>query len=598
MGYVFHTPPTVSASGTRSLLLYSADGGVDYGAQGLSNGEKSDRAQNLWLSGGIITSRPAFAEIDETLPGVRHMAKEFCGAVLLHIGTVLYTFQNAAAVAILRGLPDQKSVPVEFAGKLYLYCGGHIYCVDRTLAAKEVYPYAPLYAEGRQSTSTSGNQVSDFKPNLLAPYVAVTFESERQVNGSYGYRFPADMDKTRHFDVYFEDRLVEEEELTVEETRFSFKTLKQTKENSVKLCYYSTASAAKSGDTLAKCTVGVAFGGGTVTGTRVFLAGNPDESGVYYRSALGEPLAFYEGEGGSLGESAGGITAFSKQSGDLLIFTDCSVSRMSYQYQAEGGGYFSTKAIHTGIGCDMPESVALAGNRTVFASSTHGVYLVDSVALFDRMNLVPLSHNITDSDGGKGFFAQSAAVRLAASACVYDRKYLLCMGDAAFVWDFGAADYAGSDPGKAEKKLVWTEFDGLDGGRFCVCGETLAAWKETESGCKLLVRAAEGRGSVPFVLDSGGMDLGLPHVRKALCRFSAECKLSRKTVIHLSFYADGERYFRAVVPVAPQKDGFARICVTLPHQVQNRFRFVLSGDAANVGFMNLRADYRTMKKQR
>ncbi len=50
MGYVFHTPPTVPASGTRSLLLYSADGGVDYGAQGLSNGEKSDRAQNS-LSG-------------------------------------------------------------------------------------------------------------------------------------------------------------------------------------------------------------------------------------------------------------------------------------------------------------------------------------------------------------------------------------------------------------------------------------------------------------------------------------------------------------------------------------------------------------------
>ena len=596
MGYVFHTPPTVSVSGTRSLLLYSADGGVDYGAQGLSNGEKSDRAQNLWLSGGIITSRPAFAEIGETLPGVRHMAKEFCGVVLLHIGTVLYTFQNAAAVAILRGLPDQKSVPVEFAGKLYLYCGGHIYCVDRTLAAKEVYPYAPLYAEGRQSTATSGNQVSGFKPNLLAPYVAVTFESERQVNGSYGYRFPADMDKTRHFDVYFEDRLVEEEELTVEETRFSFKTLKQTKENSVKLCYYSTASAAKSGDTLAKCTVGVAFGGGTVTGTRVFLAGNPDESGVYYMSALGEPLAFYEGDSGSLGESAGGITAFSKQSGDLLIFTDCSVSRMSYQYQAEGGGYFSTKTIHTGIGCDMPESVALAGNRTVFASSTHGVYLVDSVALFDRMNVVSISHNIHGE--GKGFFSQSAAKRLAASACVYDRKYLLCMGDAAFVWDFGAADYTGSDPGKAEKKLVWTEFNGLDGGRFCVCGETLAAWKETESGCKLLVRAAEGdKETVSFVLDSGGMDLGLPHVRKELCRFSAECKLSRETVIRLAFYADGELYFREAVPVTPQKDGFARICVTLPHQVQNRFRFVLSGEEANVGFMNLRADYRTLKKQ-
>ena len=443
---------------------------------------------------------------------------------------------------------------------------------------------------------TSGNLVSDFKPNRLAPYVSVTFQSERHVNGSYGYKFPADMDKTRHFDVYFEDRLVEETELIVEETRFSFKTLEQTKENSVKLCYYSTASAAACDDALFACTVGVAFGGGTVTGTRVFLAGNPDARGVYYMSALGDPLAFYEGEGGSLGESAGGITAFSRQSGDLLIFTDCSVSRMSYQYQAEGGGYFSTKTIHTGIGCDMPESVALAGNRTVFAHSTRGVYLVDSVALFDRMNVVPISHNIHGE--GKGFFAQRAAKRLAASACVYDRKYLLCMGDTAFVWDFGAADYTGSDPGKAEKKLVWTEFNGLDGGRFCVCGETLAAWKETESGCKLLVRAAEGaKETVSFVLDSGGMDLGLPHVRKELCRFSAECKLSRETVIRLAFYADGELYFREAVPVTPQKDGFARICVTLPHQVQNRFRFVLSGEEANVGFMNLRADYRTLKKQ-
>ena len=591
MGYVFHTPPSLSSSGTRSLLLYSADSGVDYAARGLSDGEKNDAAQNLWLVGGIPTSRPAFEAQGDALEGAFHLAKEFCGVTLLHIGTVLYSLKERTVSVLLSGLPDEKGIPIEFAGSLYLYYPKRIFLVDRTLAAKEIYANAPTYASGRLGDVTTGHFVSGFKPNLLAPaYVAVEFESQR----SGGYKFPSDMNKKRHFDVYFEGKLVDPSEYTVESTRFYFNTLTQTEANSVRLCYYSNAISEDISEVLSGCTVGTAFGGGTLEGTRVFLAGNPAHPGVYYMSEIGDPLTFYEGSCGTLGESVGSITAFSKQSGDLLIFTESTVSRMSYHYSSGDGGYFSTKTIHASLGCDMPESVALAGNRTVFANST-GIYLVDSVELFDRMNLVSLSHNITDPEGKKGYLSHTAEQKKKARCAVFDRKYLLCVGNTAYVWDFGKADYSGSDPSKAEKRLVFTEFDGMETLRFLVSGETLAALTETETGCTLLMPQADGE--VDFMLDSGGMDLGTAHVRKEVLSFAAECKCEHKTPLWLDFYADGQMYFRERVMAEPGKDGLARVYVTLPRYGLERFRFVISGKDAAVGLLNLRVDYRVLKKQ-
>lgn len=595
MGYVFHTPPSFSSLGTRSFVSYRADGGVDYAAQGLSNGEKNDLAQNLWFKGGLATSRPAFGESGEALTGVRHMAKEFFGAVLLHIGTSLYKFENQVVTTLLEGLPDKKSVPVEFAGKLYLYCDTHMYCIDRSFTAKEVFPTAPLYASGRAGDMEIGSVVSGFKPNLLAPFVTVEFSGAKQIGTRIGYRFPRDMDYTRPYEVYFEGKPVKPPELVVENKTFSFQTLDQTTANTVKICYYSHALPSDTGKLLAACTVATAYGGGTIQGTRVFLAGNPEKPGEYYMSELGDPLAFFEGSQGSLGESTGNITAFSKQSGDLLIFTESSVNRMRYQYQSGEGGYFSTKTLHAGIGCDMPESVALAGNRTVFADAKSGVYLVDSVELFDRMSIVPISHNITSPDSGKGFFAQSLVNRKAASACVYDRKYLLSMGNTVFVWDFGAADYSGS-AASAEKRLIWTEWDCPEGLRFCTSGETLAAWQENENSCRLFVQTA-GK-NVPFVLDSGGMDLGQPHVEKDVRRFAVECKASRKTVLYFAFYADGQLYCSEKVPAEPEKDGMAHLSIPLPRYRCHRFRFVISGQEPEVGLMNMRVDFRILKKQR
>lgn len=608
MGYVDHAPTSFASSGVRSALLYSADGGIDYSADSaLLADAKASKIRNMWLENGILTSRKNFGDIigdgfgEEFPTGTLNAHYTFCASVILHIGTCLYRLHGDTLEKMLDGLPNAHSIPVEFAGKLYLYCQAHIYCTDRSFTAEEVFPTAPLYRMNCHSYNQTGVYVSDFQPNLLAPYVAMTYESEKRENSYSGYYFPRDMDHSRGFEVYFEDRLLEPEEYTATEEKFSLNTLKQTVANTVKLCYYSTNAQLDVSQKLAACTIGTAFGGGTVTGTRVFLAGNPDYPGSYFTGELGDALCFFEGSGGTVGESAGNLTGFSKQQGYLLLFSESTVSRMSYNYTSAYGGYFTVKTIHAGIGCDMPGSIALADNRTVFANSSGGIYLVDSTELFDGMNIIPISRNITDAAREKGFFSVDAAARRLAAGCIYERKYLLAMGGKLFVWDYGTSAYSGSsDYGKAAGKLVWFEFDGI-GAEALFAGDNAlyTAFSDQDTGnCRIARMGAESDGkSVAYEFRSGNADLGYAHTAKAVTGFAFECRTQKACELQLDFYADGRHYRRVRTRLVPREDGCASCRIPLPRHTLERFRFAIAGNGSGIGIFNLRVDYMLLKEQ-
>ena len=599
MGYVFHTPPHLS-SAARKSFWYRSEGGVDYRADAAASDEgKASEICNLWPENGVLTACPAFEKIGNRLPGKLHTAHRFGESALLHIGTVLYRFSERQMSVLLEDLPDVQSIPVEFAGKLYLYCGARIFCTDRSFEAAEVFPLAPLYRKDCSSTMDTGVYINDFKPNILAPYVAITYYEENRVNGASGYRFPRDMDKTRGFEVYFEDRLLDKSEYTVSDTKFNLNTLSQTEKNSVKLCYYSTEKKLDHSEMLSGCTVGAAFGGGTLEGTRVFLAGNPAYPGRYFTGELAEPCCFYEDSGGTVGESAGNITGFSKQQGDMLVFTENSVSRMSYHYASGQGGYFSVKSIHTETGCDMPGSIALADNRTVFASTSGGVYLVDSTELFDGMNLVPISRNISDAARKTGFFSVDAADLRKARACVFGRKYILSAGGKAFVWDFETGAYAGGrDYDKAARKLAWFELDVPADGSCFAAGKELYRMETDETGVQVAGALPQGEGKTPFVFGSCGCDLGAPQVNKTATGLAFSCRTAAAAELALEFYADGRRYRRVNVRVSPEADGAASVYVRLPRVLFERFRFRITGENAGLALYNLRVDYLISDKQR
>ncbi len=597
MGHVFHAPQIFSSCARYSVSDIDPLSGVSYRDAPDNNG-KLEEMRNLWLRGGIAVSRPSFEALTEGLSGSLHNSVSFCRSLLLHVGTVLYRLHDGALSTLVEGLPDENSVTVEFSGKLYLYSGARIFCVDRTLSAVEVFPSAPIVGKSCDSNSGIYRSISDSTLNLLAPYVAVTYSVPDAQFLYKGYRFPSDMDTERPFEIFFEDERVDESEYTFDERYWKFTERKQTEEETVKLCYYSTKKEyAELGKKLAACTVGTAFGGGTLEGTRVFLAGNPEYPGSYFTSSLGDPLCFVENSGGTLGESTGDITGFAKQNGDLLIFTESTLTRMSYHYLSDSGGYYSLKTIHASVGCDMPESIASADNRTVFAHSAHGVCLVDSMEWYDGMNVVNISRSIEAPSRQRGFFAEDAAKLKRATSCVYDRKYILCVGEKAFVWDFGETPYtSSSDAEKAAARLAWFSFDGLDG-RLCTDTQTLYALMTDEESC-VPKKAAESGKKTAFLLHSGERVLAKPHTAKSVIGLAFSARSEKPTALTLTVYADGKSYHRQSLRVEPKENGLASVYVSLPRRSAERFAFALSGEDAGVGLFDFRLDYILLKKQK
>ena len=606
MGYIDHAVPSYASSELKTAFMHTLDTGVDYATDSaLIEDERAQSIKNMWLENGILTSVPPFSPlsaVDNFPVGEIHSYFNFDECLFFHIGKCLYGLSDGNLTLLSDSFPDYDSIPVEFVGKLYFYCNSHIFSVDRNQLVKEEFPFAPLYRYSCSSNSDVGNYSQDFKPNILAPYISMTYDSENRVNGSWGYKFPRDFDSSRPFQVYFCDRLLTEDEYTVYDDKFDLIDLEQEEENSVKLCYYSTNAELDLSAVLSNCKKGISFGGGTLEGTRVILAGNSEYPGKYFFSELANPLCFYENSGGTLGSGSQDITAFSKQYGYLLIFTADTVSRMTYVYTQDYGGYFSVSTIHESIGCDIPESIALADNRTVFANTYGGIYLVDSTDIFDRLNIVPISRNITDLSRNRGYFSVPATELKKASGCVYERKYLLSAGNKIFVWDFGACGYtSSSDYVKSAKKLIWFELDSAQEKKIFTSGTFLYCTYLSEAGyntfCSLSKNSEKNSDTGDeYGFHSKNMDLSYPHIKKCVDAISFECRIPEETEVTLNSYADGILYSTIKTKLIPGKDGCAVFAASLPHHILRRFAFEVKCKDSGTGIFNIRIDYRILKR--
>lgn len=604
MGYVVHNIPSYSSTAVKTALLYSIDGGVNYSTDGLliSDGQASV-CKNMWLQNGIITSRPEFAPVENGMfDGEKINSRYYFEEhMIIHCGTKLYSVGRKGAVSeLLSGLPDEHSVPIEFSGLLYIYCGKYIFAVDRTLKAEEKMPYAPLYRENiyrSDDKSLGGTKVEAFEANIFAPCVSVTYAHSYSAGGNTlkDYYFPYDFDRTRKFEVYYKDEKLAEDKYTYDDEGFDLKGIKQKENGEIKLCYFTTnESICKKAD-MSGYTVGTAFGGGTLEGTRVILAGNSEHLGKYYTSELADGLYFKEDSGGTIGAGTENITAFSKQHGYLLIFTENTVSRMNYNYTSESGGYYSVHTINSSVGCDAPESVAVIDNRTVFVNSTGGIYIVDTLENYDMLNIVPISRNITDESRTKGLFALSEDELKKSVCCLYERKYLLLAGEKIFIWDYGHIPYStSSDYAKAEKRLAWFEFDGIcDAVSVMSVKSDLFVVKNVDgkNTLHMLDILADRLGTTEFELRTKSTDMNAPHAKKILRTFNIECKIHKETDVEILFYADGEQYHRIKEHIVPDKGGCAVISSRLPGYMLERFSFCVKCGTPGVGIFNIQLNY-------
>ncbi|MBP5245332.1 MAG: hypothetical protein J6036_02620 [Clostridia bacterium] len=604
MGYVDHTLRSYADSVKRTASVYTIDGGVDYSTDiTLSDGSKAETADNFTIENGILRSRGEFVDLEgtNTFEGDVHSFKSFENFALIHAGTSVYKVEDGELDELYSQAPDNASVMVVYRGLIYIYCAPYVYsyALDGEGDFKEEFPTAPLYKTSFDCQTQSGSPVAGFKPNILAPFVAVTY-SPSNYTGDHGgayFIFPYFMDEDRNFCVYYKDEIVPENKMWADEYGFEIdRSYNTTQSNVVKICLYSTESALDKSDILKDCTSGAAYGGATLDGTKIFLSGNENFKGEYFTSELADPLCFFEGKGGIIGEGNENIKALSRQGAYLLVFTENTVYKISYGYNENTGGYFTAKTISTSVGCLSENGAALVGSRNVFASRD-GVYMVCDTGNYEVQNVVPLSRNITDYSSDRGYNSLPKSGLKKSVCCAHNKKYMLLVDDRVFVLDLGYAPYANSsDSSKAEKRLCWTEFKNVRADVIFGAGGDLYIIDCSGEQNKIKIASDRQTLSSPYVLRPKELDFSLPHEKKLVERMMLEFRCPGKSGVKVRFFADGKEYYSAEREIEPGDDGISSVYLKLPGAPMKRFGCEISGNGANVGIFNFKIEYRLMKK--
>ena len=245
---------------------------------------------------------------------------------------------------------------------------------------------------------------------------------------------------------------------------------------------------------VARCKFSTWYGGnasGLNGGTRLFVAGDSEHPNRILWSDLNNPLYFPENNYAYIGNDDQAVTAFGKQGEMLVIFKEREIY---YTYYVPGNSttaedvinqnvidlaansaMFPVIQIHSEIGCDCPDTVALCQNRLVWTTSAGRVYTLATNNQYSERNVVEISALL-----GRKLREVGAGELKTAFAADCDEHYYLSVGNKMFVLDYGnnglsyMASYGGYD--NAVKRLAWYIWEmpcRMD--MISTCGQTLFA---------------------------------------------------------------------------------------------------------------------------
>lgn len=497
----------------------------------------------------------------------------FGGKVIFHIGECLYSHDASSSVTTLISdtLPDKKSLICHFMSKLYIYCDTHVYSLDNEFNFKQEDEdiYAPLVYENISPSVSAVHEKNDTPFNLASPRITVTFKSST-ANNIY---LPQLLDTSRRVEVYIDDVPAEEGKCEIYEDKIYIGGLVlPTGSRVVKVVYFMLRpEEAGYYDFVGKCSLVTAFGGNAGGGTRLFFTGNSEKKGYYYKSELQNPLHIREDEYEVIGDGCENVTALKKMYGDLVIFTDNSVFRMSYNFSSDNT-YFSVKELSCEVGCDCPDSVQLIDNRIVFMNSKKGVFIMDSTEDTGEQNIKPISGNILRGKG-LGLLENTREELTSCSSCDYDRKYMLFVGSRAYIWDYDTTPFRESSSySVSQERLCWYIYSGITGDRYVNVDANLVAFGLSDK-VYLYTFGGGAQKSMRSLLDSGMSECFYPILRKHVTGMSIKLRRDEGCEINLSLYGDGEKYYEIKLP--ERKKEKEKIMLHLPRKSLYGFGFCI-----------------------
>ncbi len=207
------------------------------------------------------------------------------------------------------------------------------------------------------------------------------------------------------------------------------------------------------------------YGGGNRGGTRLFLGGCADAPHLVRYSDVDNPLYFPENNYLYVGDRTQAVTAFAKQNDVLVIFKEREIYYCTYAYEATeeaalaagetvdvtAAAYFPLTQLHPAVGCDLPYTVQLCGNRLVWATREGAVYMLSALNAWSEKAVRCLSYTVTPT--------LKTMLTGEAYATRYHGNYLLFCGREVMLFDYASSGFSGfaahTDDKKAGAALSW-----------------------------------------------------------------------------------------------------------------------------------------------
>lgn len=578
MPYIPYSATARDCSGEKSYMWQIPKNGVVLGK------EKADsttftvsKIGNIDVKESGIYVRKGKKKLSESIRNMGTLYsitdEPFCGKIIMHIGSCLYSYSypDSTLSLISDTLYDEKSLFCTFLSRLYIYCAHRVFALDNDFVLTEEEPEPALVYESLSPVYSSPGKMLDTSLNLISPVISVRYTSTLMNS----FKLPFECDMSRRVKIFYDDEEIPTEGFTFTQTQVTVHSPYTKSEEKVATVTYYVKNPEDIGyeDVLYGCEKNIAFGGNASGGTRIIFTGNCDRKGYYYKSELRNPLFVGSKEYEIIGDGCENVTALIKMYGNLIVFTERSVFRMSYVLK-EDGAYFSVKELTCQVGCDCPKSVQLIDNRVVFANSKKGLFIVDSTGEADEQNVKPISSNILSGEG-MGLLECAEEELISAVSVDFDRNYMLCVGEKVYIWDYDSSAFSDyGNYGTSQKKLAWYIYDGICAQNFYEKNGELFFLSKNDG--KFYGFSNDSDERVKSEFKSQKIDFSYPFSEKVVQQMQISLKALENTKLELVMYADGEMFAKKSIPFKAGEKCLVKI--KLPKKKLYDFAFEIDGE--------------------
>lgn len=456
----------------QSKILNRIDGGlnVKYVESQISDTQSPDMENENCNDRGALTKRDGQTEFHTFNGGPVHGLFYYKDKFVCAHSTKLSTWDGTTETAVMTGLGDKDGVFFVVADVL-LYMNGADFIQWDGTTAKEVEGYTPELTIGR---SPSGGGTVKQEWNLLSSSFIDSFEGD---GTSTAYTLSLDsLDETpvtASIDGGATWNKTEGTDFSVDRATGIVTWNepppdgKLLTDDNVKIKAYKTIEGFK--DRVKKNMYVAQYGGGS-NDSRIFIAGDPDNSNVYRHTGLtGNAKDDYrywpENSFNRIGSDFRMITGFAKYYAKLIVFKEEAIYSVTYTYNPGTGSSYPVQQLNSQFGCDMPGSIQIIGNAPVWAHTQYGVYTLTQTWIESEKNVDSLSGNINGASFRPGLLDENEDALKKCSSTDYDGKYWLCVGSKVWVWDYSLSPYV---PGQADDMLKWFYYTKINANCFLI----------------------------------------------------------------------------------------------------------------------------------